>query len=649
MDDGSVEIVCPSCTASFQFAPPESLLENKGALLRFRCSNCDHRFEFTPDVVRPALTAEVDDHILIRTRNHQRYMAFNWEEVYKLITDGYVKQEDKIAAYGKNWQAASNFPQLLPFFHLIERGGNEDGTELEMSLGESLADEGTPGPEAEGDMHPEPEISESNKDTVIGDPFNFQEEDSDDSGVLDSPLDADEELESLIDIKEPQEFEPLDLMIEDGPDEPEFLDNILDEDSEVPEALDIKDDRGPDSLWPDKPEEEVADKNLFVQPIVGDSSAPAQPDDNQPIVSAWGEDFGEEIDSNEEDYHTPMWESQASKSSIELESKNREKPSWETFEENEDSVDEYPQALQSIPTPPELESSSSDVESSKVSPQFNPPDLDDGPEFPVDIEEKDFVDFEAYQKKLRRRTQIIVYSMVLCSFVIIIYSFRGFESGPDMSLSGGKEELKPEEVADINLEDTDTNIPEEQDESGNISGTPQNLQNEPNPDAEEGDAVTGETDNSNVSSKPGQQTQENVEASAEEMAPNEPSEDSLLEADGSGEENTEGEALAQVVEATPQPEVFDLKTAERPQMIREGFLRIQQHRFDEAQQIFAYAISQDSTDPNVLHGLGWAYQEQGNSQEAVKHYCRLVGLNEAPADLKKECKARVKQLEGVCP
>jgi hypothetical protein len=648
VDDGSVEIVCPSCTASFQFAPPESLLENKGASLRFRCSNCDHRFEFTPDVVRPAMTAEVDDHILIRTRNHQRYMAFNWEEVYKLITDGYVKQEDKLAAYGEDWKLGSKFPQLLPFFHMVERGNNDDGTELEMALGE-VSTKPTPEPEVERDPEPAIEISESNQETVIGDPFNFQEADSEDFGALDTHLDDDEELESLMDIKEPQEFEPLDLMIDEDPDKSGFLENELDADRKGPEASDIIQDSGPDNLWPDNNKEEGADNNLFVQPIVGDNSATVQPDENQPIVSAWGEDFGEEIDSNEDDYHTPMWESQMSESSIQLESENPEQPAWETIEVNEDFVDEYPQALQSIPTPPELETSSSDVEALKVSPQFSPPELDDGPDFPVDIEEKDFVDFEAYQKKLRRRTQIIVYAMVLLSFLIIIYSFRGFDSGPDMSFSGGKEDQQPEEFSDNNPDDTDTNLPEEQDESGNISGTPQNLQNEPNPDAEEGDEVTGETDNSNVSSKPGQQPQENGEPSTEEGEPNEPSDDSLSEDGVSGEENAEVEALAQVIEAPPQPEVFDLKTAERPRMIREGFLRIQQHRFDEAQQIFAYAISQDSTDPNVLHGLGWAYQEQGNSQEAVKHYCRLVGLNEAPADLKKECKARVKQLEGVCP
>ena len=93
---------------------------------------------------------------------------------------------------------------------------------------------------------------------------------------------------------------------------------------------------------------------------------------------------------------------------------------------------------------------------------------------------------------------------------------------------------------------------------------------------------------------------------------------------------------------------FDPAQVDSLRLKREGWIRVQQQRYDEAEQIFAYAIDQDPEDFHSLHGLGWAYQEQGKTEEAKTQFCRLVSLESAPLDLKKECTARVKALDMSC-
>lgn len=672
----------------FEFVPPEALIQSEASMVHFRCPNCEHRFDFQlekssdhtvsnislPDLLPPGPAAsassstseEEEGNILIRTHDRQRLLALNWEEVGALISEGFLQPEDKVSAFGKRWKKANKIPQLDTYF----------AAKLNQSEPAVVA------PEPIAPAQPEPVIED------------FPE-----------PVSEAPEIAELPDVEIPEIQErsnELDnsispTFVPEPKDQKQLLDNFPQTEMASQLAEELKAD-------PSVPfDSEPIETPDFVFPSIdfsGEASASVDPE--EPAVDSEPDQFGEPM-ATDEVLPSERWEKAEAEAPTQVGEHIQYKPEADEEIESESSPEamvaveeEFPQAIEALEVSQELEESPS-----MVRPTTFVDDLD-GPDFPIE-DSDEFVDFEAYQNKMTRRIRIFGAAAVAAAIALFIYTFTGFEDGPEIAMTGEGTQSLTDEV-NPNFKPPDTLLdpakeaqPDAEDAlAENSPNTETDSLNTENIDqgssgnsAVEGDAVTGLSDTNGVSEKPpsGEPVDSEMSENSEGPSPFEIPEDAVAQTEPSGEaqaEPTEGvaegqfepseadsesavdnsdqnieqndvnqasvgaEALVDAGSVQEDAVVFDPSSVDRVRLTREGFLRIQQRRYDEAEAIFAYAIEQDPEDPYVLHGLGWAYEEQGEPLAAATQYCRLVGLEEAPEDLKRECQARVKQLEQSC-
>ena len=305
----------------------------------------------------------------------------------------------------------------------------------------------------------------------------------------------------------------------------------------------------------------------------------------------------------------------------------------------------------------------------------------DGPDYPVDgpdypDDDDGFEDFESYQQTMNRRVRLIIGAVLVIVTPLVYFLYPTVSKSP--TLLDIQQTDKDTESIDPQDEDPlltpskseETVAEPAADQEGEIEGgkeAPQNIEESASgKDAIEGDAVTGLSDTNGESSKTPGEGIEKIDsetqtvdiqdlATVAETASTQGSEGSTQEMDNvNGSEGSAtalgegGRSSAKVNEAYEENTTFDPTKVDSLRLKREGWLRVQQRRYDEAEQIFAYAIEQDPEDVHSLHGLGWAYQEQGKVEKAKAQYCRLVSIENAPLDLKRECSARVKALDMNC-
>lgn len=101
MSNPLVEIQCASCNSKYNFALPNSVVQNPSKPMSFKCSVCGHRFSIQPDTLleQPKVASE-----FIRVKGDQGLAIFrSLQEVQDAITDGIYQNTDTISVFGSAW------------------------------------------------------------------------------------------------------------------------------------------------------------------------------------------------------------------------------------------------------------------------------------------------------------------------------------------------------------------------------------------------------------------------------------------------------------------------------------------------------------------------------------------------------------------
>ena len=101
MSNPLVEIQCASCNSKYNFALPNSVVQNPTKPMSFKCSVCGHRFSIQPDTLleQPKVASE-----FIRVKGEQGLAVFrSLQEVQDAITDGIYQNTDTISIFGSAW------------------------------------------------------------------------------------------------------------------------------------------------------------------------------------------------------------------------------------------------------------------------------------------------------------------------------------------------------------------------------------------------------------------------------------------------------------------------------------------------------------------------------------------------------------------
>ncbi len=133
-----IQVDCASCGTTYRLALPKVLVEKPHKAMSFRCNNCSYKFQIHPkEILEQPAAAET----LILVESEGLQVHYNLESVADKISSGQYGAEDLIRVFGHEWTMMGDEPSLSALFDVASKSEVEESEPNGFIQNDSLHDD----------------------------------------------------------------------------------------------------------------------------------------------------------------------------------------------------------------------------------------------------------------------------------------------------------------------------------------------------------------------------------------------------------------------------------------------------------------------------------------------------------------------------